>query len=221
MSSGHLSAYQLTIEEGTPFAELHRSGRLKTPPSRLADTLYQITQEETEAAGLLTYEISNHARAGEEGRHNLLYWRYGEFAGIGPGAHGRLIVDGARTATAAERNPEQWFAAVAEHGHGRIAHEALSPSEQADEALLMGLRLREGIDPARLVAVGGVAPDRDTIGELVASGHLEVDPASGRIAATRKGRFILNALVLQLSSGFRPAPTPGSPDHPGRPGSPA
>lgn len=221
MSSGHLSSYQLTIEEGTPFAELHRSGRLKTPPSRLADTLYQITQEETEAAGLLTYEISNHARTGEESRHNLLYWRYGEFAGIGPGAHGRLILEGVRTATAAERSPEQWRAAVAEHGHGWIAHEALSPSEQADEALLMGLRLREGIDPERLAAVGAVALDPDKIGELVASGHIEVDRVSGRIAATRKGRFILNALVLQLSSGFRPSPTPRSPDHPGRPDSPA
>jgi putative oxygen-independent coproporphyrinogen III oxidase len=218
LSSGHLSAYQLTIEEGTPFAELHRSGRLKTPPSQLADTLFQITQEVTEAAGLPAYEISNHARPGQESRHNLLYWRYGEFAGIGPGAHGRLIVDGERIATAAERNPERWREAVLARGHGRVTDETLSKAEQADEALLMGLRLREGLDLARLAAIGGAVPDPVTIDELVASGYLRVDTLSGRIAATRKGRFILNALVLQLSSGLKPAPETIAP--PGRSGRP-
>lgn len=204
LASGHLSVYQLTIEDGTPFAELHRTGRLVTPPSRLADDLFQLTQEATASAGLPAYEISNHARPGQESRHNLLYWRYGEFAGIGAGAHGRLVIDGHRTSTSAERMPERWLARVASHGHGRIEADRLSKTEQADEFLLMGLRLREGIDPARLRDVGRVAVDPRTVDELVAEGYLQQHPETGRVSATNAGRFVLNAIVLQLATSFCP-----------------
>lgn len=218
MAAGHLSLYQLTIEDGTPFAELYNAGRLKIPPSRLADDLFQATQALTAAAGLPAYEISNHARPGEESRHNLLYWRYGEFAGIGPGAHGRLIVGKERIATSSERQPEQWLAAVQSAGHGLIERETLDARMQADELLLMGLRITEGIDLDRLARLGGASPDPETVGELVDLGLLATDAAvagagSGRIAATLRGRFMLNELVLRLSATFRPhsAPCPSDP----------
>ena len=149
LGPGHLSLYQLTIEQGTPFAALYDKGRLKIPADREADTLFRVTQAMTAERGLEAYEISNHARPGEQCRHNLLYWRYGEYAGIGAGAHGRLIVDGRRTATANERLPEQWRSAVEAAGHSLIEDEPLTATEQADEAMMMGLRLTEGFELAR------------------------------------------------------------------------
>ncbi len=144
----HLSVYQLTIEDGTPFAALHKAGKIVTPPPEIADDLYAATQALTEAAGLPAYEVSNHARPGQECRHNLVYWRYGTYAGIGPGAHGRLVVDGQRMALSTQRNPEVWAAAVEKDGHGIVERTSLSPSDQADERLIMGLRLSEGLDLA-------------------------------------------------------------------------
>src|SRR5262245_14867722 len=141
LAGGHLSLYQLTIEGGTPFAKLHARGKLKLPDQERARAFYQLTQELTEAAGLPAYEISNHAAPGDECRHNLLYWRYGEYAGLGPGAHGRIVADGVRRATAAERLPERWAAQVEAQGHGLVEKAALGRAEEADEALLMGLRL--------------------------------------------------------------------------------
>ena len=201
MAEHHVSLYQLTIEQGTPFAALHATGKLAVPEPELADTLYEITQEMTEVAGLPAYEISNHAAPGEESRHNLIYWRYGEYAGIGPGAHGRLIVDGLRRALVTERNPEQWLGAVERNGNGLVERTMLTEAEQADEMLLMGLRLAEGVDLRRLTSLGGVKPDHLTVDELVQLGLLEA-PASDRLKATPRGRFVLNELVLQLSSSF-------------------
>ncbi len=200
----HLSLYQLTIEPETPFADLHARGRLAVPDPELAHAFYEITQEATERAGLPAYEISNHAAPGEECRHNLLYWRYGEYVGIGAGAHGRLLIGGARCATVTERQPERWAARVESEGHGAIECTALSQAEQADEALLMGLRLSEGLDLARLAAVSGFAPREKAVSELMDLGLLE-RCGTGRLRAAKPGRFVLNELVLRLASALEPA----------------
>lgn len=200
--SRHLSLYQLTIEDGTPFAALHRTGKLRIPEPKLADELYGLTQELTTAAGLSAYEISNHAEPGDESRHNLLYWRYGEYAGIGPGAHGRIISGGARYATSSERIPETWLRRVTEQGSAFVENESLEQSEQADELLLMGLRIAEGVDLKRLAEVGGTRPSLEQIGALVDQGLLVHDVSNSRIRATAAGRFILNKLVLELSASF-------------------
>ncbi|MBU2532503.1 MAG: radical SAM family heme chaperone HemW, partial [Alphaproteobacteria bacterium] len=205
LGTRHLSLYQLTVEDGTPFAELYNKGRLRIPASHLAGELFSLTREMTSAHGLRAYEISNHARPGEESRHNLLYWRYGEYAGIGPGAHSRLIVDGHRTATSAERSPETWLATVTETGSGITERELLSGPDQADELLMMSMRLVEGLDLARLAAIGGVKPSQQTVDKLVASGLLDPDAADGRLRATEAGSFVLNEIVLQLSIGLEAA----------------
>ena len=207
LAEGHLSLYQLTLEAGTPFATLHATGKLALPPDHAAEDLFALTQETMEAAGLPAYEISNHARPGEESRHNQLYWRYGEYAGIGAGAHGRLIVDGTRRSAAAERNPEAWLGNVESRGTGLVEDQALTPAEQADEALLMGLRLAEGLDPARLRTLAGVEPSAAAVRRLANLGVLEQMP-SGRIRATPKGRFLLNEIVLQLSDSLQPPDQP-------------
>jgi putative oxygen-independent coproporphyrinogen III oxidase len=174
LGTRHLSLYQLTIEPETAFEKLHAAGKLAMPDAELAAALYDITQEMTEAAGLQQYEISNHAAVGEESRHNLLYWRYGEYAGVGPGAHGRILVDGVRRATSAERNPESWMSRVLSAGHGLVADDALARHEQADELLLMGLRVREGLDLERLARIGGVAIAADALAKLEAEGLIEI-----------------------------------------------
>jgi oxygen-independent coproporphyrinogen-3 oxidase len=145
----HLSLYQLTIEEGTPFFGLHKAGKLVVPDGDHSAALYEATQEITQGFGMPAYEVSNHARPGAESRHNLTYWRYGDYAGIGPGAHGRLTRGGNKIATATERRPETWLEQVEAQGHGMVDQEILGLGEQADELLLMGLRLREGVDLAR------------------------------------------------------------------------
>ncbi len=209
----HLSLYQLTIEPATAYEQLFKAGKLKIPDDDQAQALYAATQELTAAAGLPVYEISNHARPDQESRHNLLYWRYGEYAGIGPGAHGRLIVPDTsgradakdvRHATSTERNPELWVKRVSEHGHGRIEDDALTPAQCADEALLMGLRLTEGIDLHRLRTFAGTRPGDAVIQQLAASGFLERLSAD-RIRATPQGRMVLNELVRQLSLSLGPA----------------
>jgi putative oxygen-independent coproporphyrinogen III oxidase len=202
LAGGHLSLYQLTIEQDTPFGALHAAGKLHLPDGEHADALYQLTQEMTAASGLPAYEISNHARPSEESRHNMLYWRYGEYVGIGPGAHGRILSNGARWATTAERSPERWLGLVEKRCHGFVEQVALSRQQQADEALLMGLRLDEGLDLVQLQRVGGVIPREATINELVDYGLIERLDAN-RIKATARGRFILNELVLRLAASFR------------------
>jgi oxygen-independent coproporphyrinogen-3 oxidase len=206
LAGTHLSLYQLTIEPGTPFADLNARGKLNVPDGELARAFYDLTQDLTGRAGLPAYEISNHAVPGEECRHNLLYWRYGEYAGIGPGAHGRVVVDGARQATATERNPERWAALVESRGHGLTETTALSPAEQADEALLMGLRLAEGIDLDRLAALTGLAPHPAALAELVRSRLIERPPdrsTGSRVRASAEGRIVLDQVVLRLSSALQ------------------
>ena len=173
----HISLYQLTIEPDTAYARLHAAGKLHIPEGGLARDLYVVTQELTGAAGLAAYEISNHAAPGEESRHNLLYWRYGEYLGVGPGAHGRLIVDGMRRATVEERDPERWLGLVERDGHGHTVDESLTQAEEADEMLLMGLRLAEGVDLDRLAAIGGVRPRASLLARLEAQGLIERSPA--------------------------------------------
>jgi putative oxygen-independent coproporphyrinogen III oxidase len=195
----HLSLYQLTIEPETPFSALHAAGRLKTPDEATARALYDVTQEVCDAQGLRAYEISNHARAGAECRHNLVYWRGEEYAGIGPGAHGRLDIDGARHAIATEKRPESWLLRVEATGHGVITDDELNSEERADEFLLMGLRLAEGIDPARYAALSGRPLDPKRIALLREEGAITVDP-DGRLRVTPTGFPVLDAVVADLAA---------------------
>jgi putative oxygen-independent coproporphyrinogen III oxidase len=195
----HLSLYQLTIEPDTPFAALHAGGKLVLPDDDLGRDLYDLTLDHCASAGLPAYEVSNHARPGAECRHNLVYWRYGEYAGIGPGAHGRLVVDGARRATATEKRPEAWLMRVEALGHGLTTDDPLSRDEQADEFLLMGLRLTEGIDPGRYAALAGRPLDTQRIASLVGHGFVETTP-DGRLRVTRSGFPVLDAVVADLAA---------------------
>jgi putative oxygen-independent coproporphyrinogen III oxidase len=195
----HLSLYQLTIEQETPFAALHAAGKLVTPDEDVARTLYDTTQEVCSAAGLPAYEISNHARPGAECRHNLVYWRGHEYAGIGPGAHGRLDIAGERRATATERRPEAWLMRVEALGHGVVTDETLSHVEIADEFLMMGLRLAEGIDPARYEQIAGRPIDERRIAILREEGAVEVTP-EGRLRVTQSGFPVLDAVVADLAA---------------------
>jgi len=195
----HLSLYQLTIEEGTPFFGLHAAGKLATPDESLARALYDVTQEVCAQRGLPAYEISNHARPGAECRHNLVYWRGEEYAGIGPGAHGRLDIEGVRHATATEKRPEAWLMRVEASGHGVTTDELLNSEERADEFLLMGLRLAEGIDPRRYAALSGRALDPHRVEMLREQGAISIDP-SGRLRVTQAGFPVLDAVVADLAA---------------------
>jgi putative oxygen-independent coproporphyrinogen III oxidase len=195
----HLSLYQLTIEPETPFAALHAGGKLVLPNDDLGRDLYDITLDQCAAAGLPAYEVSNHARPGAECRHNLVYWRYHEYAGIGPGAHGRLMVDGARHATATEKRPESWLMRVEASGHGVTTDDELTRDEQADEFLLMGLRLAEGIDPDRYAALAGRSIASERIADLTGHGFVETT-ADGRLRVTRSGFPVLDAVVADLAA---------------------
>jgi putative oxygen-independent coproporphyrinogen III oxidase len=194
----HLSLYQLTIEQDTPFAALQAAGKLLIPDDDNARALFDVTQEISAAQGLPAYEISNHARSGAECRHNLVYWRYHEYAGIGPGAHGRLLIDGQRHATSTEKRPEAWLMRVEANGHGVTTDETLTRAEQADEYLLMGLRLAEGIDPARYAAFAGHSLDPARIAALGAEGMVET--VNGRLRVTRAGFPVLDAVVADLAA---------------------
>ncbi len=195
----HLSLYQLTIEPDTPFFGLHAAGRLKTPDEATARALYDVTQEVCAVHGLPSYEISNHARPGAECRHNLVYWRGDEYAGIGPGAHGRLDIDGVRHAIATEKRPEAWLMRVEADGQGVITDDRLNSEERADEFLLMGLRLNEGIDPLRYAALAGRTLDPDRIAVLREEGAIMVDD-SGRLKVTQAGFPVLDAVVADLAA---------------------
>jgi putative oxygen-independent coproporphyrinogen III oxidase len=195
----HLSLYQLTIEPETPFFGLHAAGKLKTPDEATARALYDVTQEVCAGQGLPAYEISNHARLGAECRHNLVYWRGQEYAGVGPGAHGRLDIDGVRHAIATERRPETWLMRVEASGHGVTVDDVLNSEERADEFLLMGLRLAEGIDPGRYAALSGRALDPRRIAQLRQQGAIVVD-ADGRLRVTQAGFPVLDAVVADLAA---------------------
>lgn len=191
MAVDHLSLYQLTIEAGTRFGELHARGRLRgLPMDDHAADMYDATQEVAAAAGLPAYEISNHARPGAESRHNLIYWRYGDYAGIGPGAHGRLTLDGRRMATETPRDPTTWLKGAA------IAPEALPDGAEADEYALMSMRLVEGMDLGRYARLAGGALPEPRLDALEGEGLIR--RSGGRICATRAGRPVLNALLATL-----------------------
>ena len=195
----HLSLYQLTIEPETPFHAMHAAGKLATPDDDTARALYDTTQEICDSVGLPAYEISNHARRGAECRHNLVYWRAHEYAGIGPGAHGRLDIDGYRRAIATEKRPESWLMRVELLGHGVVTDDLLSREERADEFLLMGLRLAEGINPARYAAVAGKPLDAMRIKDLASHGLIESD-GQGFLRVTKAGFPVLDAVVADLAA---------------------
>lgn len=195
----HLSLYQLTIEPDTPFFGLHRAGKLTVPDQDLARDLYDLTQAVCSGAGLPAYEVSNHARPGAECRHNLVYWRGHDYAGIGPGAHGRLTIDNRRIATETEKRPEAWLMRVEETGTGLTVEEKLTSGEAADEYLLMGLRLAEGIDPARYSALSGRNLNPRRISILRNEGAVETT-ADGRLRVTQSGFPLLDAVVADLAA---------------------
>lgn len=195
----HISLYQLTIEPDTMFERLYTAGKLKIPNSDLGRAFWDVTQELTAMASLPAYEVSNHARRGAESRHNLIYWRYGEYAGVGPGAHGRLVTPKGRRAQATERHPEMWLTVVETDGQALVEDELLSSEEQGDEFLLMGLRLTEGIEPARFEAVAGRRLDPGRIASLVADGMVEMMP-TGRLRVSAEGFPVLDAVVADLAA---------------------
>ena len=196
----HLSLYQLTLEPGTRFHALAERGRLRLPPDDAQAELYQLSHAVLEDAGLLAYEVSNHARPGAESRHNLVYWRAGAFAGIGPGAHGRLDLAGGRVGTSTERTPERWLALVERDGHALAPFEPLDAETQLAELVMMGLRLGEGVPLARLEAVAGRpwrrALDPRGLRRAERAGHVRID--GERLRATDAGRLILDAVLVDL-----------------------
>ena len=194
----HLSLYQLTIEPATPFATLYRTGALKIPCEDTAVALYESTQELAEAKGLPAYEISNHARVGHEAQHNLLYWRYRSYAGVGPGAHGRLYANGSVIATANERLPERWRAKVLREGSGFSERVPLDARHASREQLLMNLRLREGLDIEAFESRWGVPFDSTKIARLEEQGFVQRSRAV--LTATNRGRLVLDAVVAELAA---------------------
>ncbi len=202
LAADHLSVYQLTIEEETRFADLFKAGKLIVPDADLGADLYEATHRVLDAAGLPAYEISNHAAPGAECRHNLVYWRYGEYVGVGAGAHGRLVHGEGRHATATEKNPEKWLRLVEAHGHGLVADDVLTLEEQGDEYLLMGLRLKEGIDLGRWEEISGRVLDPKRLADLTETGLVETveDAGRRRVRATLAGFEVLDAVVADLAA---------------------
>ena len=195
---GHMSLYQLTIEPETRYAHLFAAGLLKIPDEDLAADLYDLTQELTAKAGLECYEISNHAKPSHESQHNLLYWRYGEYAGVGPGAHGRLVDGNNVLATATEKHPETWRQLVETQGHGLIQIEDTPMASQAREQLLMGLRIDEGIDLIRYESLAGKPMDQRKISAMMELGLVAMS-GNSRLAATQSGRRVLNSVIAELA----------------------
>ncbi|HET7816098.1 MAG TPA: radical SAM family heme chaperone HemW [Sphingomicrobium sp.] len=195
LGTSHLSLYQLTIEPGTRFASMAARRELEPLDPDAAAALYELTADRAAAAGIPAYEISNHARSGEESRHNLTYWRYGDYAGIGPGAHGRRL--GKRTVR--HRKPENFLSALARSGHGIAEEERLSAREAADEALVMGLRLAEGIDVGALEDRFGLPlVDRFAMNRCIAAGLLRME--GNRLIATASGRLVLDSLLGEIAA---------------------
>ena len=200
LAADHLSLYQLTIEPGTRFAALAARGEIVLPEGDAAAALYEATAEEAAAFGLAAYEVSNYASPGAESRHNLAYWRYQDYAGIGPGAHGRVRPADTRLATRRVRAPEAWAGEVERRGHGTAEETPVPPAEAAREALLMGLRLTEGIGAAGFAATTGVALDAALDPVMVAAAEAEgylLRTADG-LRATDAGRLRLDALLAAI-----------------------
>ena len=197
-AADHLSLYQLTIEPDTPFQKLFDAGKLTPPDHDHARALYDVTQDICSARGLPAYEISNHAKDGYQSRHNLTYWRYGDYAGIGPGAHSRLFIDGERTGMSTEPYPETWMANVGEKGNGIWNVEVLNEEVSGDEMLLMGLRLKEGISLSRFESYAGRHIDEKRIASLIEDGMLE-RLSDDIVRVSREGWFVLDAVVADLA----------------------
>ncbi len=194
--TGHMSLYQLTIEDGTRFASDVRTGIFIPADNDYAAGLYDMTRDLTAQAGIPAYEISNHAKPGEESRHNLTYWRYADYAGIGPGAHGRRLY----SATQRHKKPENYLSAISRNGHGIKAEDALSPQIRATEALLMGLRLDEGVDLNSLAQRIGIVPealiDASAAQKIAALGMLQME--RNHLTITPKGMPLLDAILPQI-----------------------
>jgi putative oxygen-independent coproporphyrinogen III oxidase len=199
LAADHLSLYQLTIEQGTPFHDLRSRGKIVVPDAEQAAQLFELTRTITEKRGLPAYEISNHARPGCESRHNLTYWRFGNWAGVGPGAHGRLTLNDGRHATSTERRPEVWLEKVKQAGHGLVENDLLTLEDTADEMLLMGLRLREGLDLDRYEQECGRPIDALRVEGLMELGMIE-QFGENRIRATAKGWLVLDAVIADLAA---------------------
>ena len=195
----HMSLYQLTIEPDTMFERLERAGKLVMPSLDIQRDLWDVTQSMMAKAGMPAYEVSNHAREGAESRHNMIYWRYGEYVGVGPGAHGRIMDREGRRAQATEKHPEMWLTCVETEGHGLVEDEALSIEEQGDEFLLMGLRLTEGIDPSRFHLLTGKPLAASRVAELIADGLVEYT-REGRLRVSAEGFPVLDAVVADLAA---------------------
>ena len=197
LGTGHMSLYQLTIEDGTVFAQRHKAGHLRgLPGDDSAADMFELTQNLCTAAGLPAYEVSNHAEPGEECRHNMIYWQGGRYAGIGPGAHGRINLDKRRVATEALRDPGQWLRAVEELGNGEHPGTSLTNEDQITETLLMGLRISEGLPLAQLEKAGLVLNDWQSQLDLIAEGYLEAD--GDTLKTTPSGRLLLNSVIGRL-----------------------
>lgn len=192
----HLSLYQLTIEPGTRFETMARKGDFMPMDGDEAAALYELTQDMTMAAGIAAYEVSNHARTGQQSRHNLTYWRYGDYVGIGPGAHGRR----GKMATTRHKKPENWMEAVTRNGHGCQSETPLGDQERASEALLMGLRLAEGVDPDHISTITGIGRnalfDTAAITRMERLGLMRTTP--NRITVTQKGMLLLDAILAEV-----------------------
>lgn len=194
----HLSAYQLTIEEGTPFAQRYETGDFTLPEEEIANHLYESTSRILEEAGFITYEVSNHAKPHRESRHNLSYWRYEDYAGIGPGAHGRLTLNNVKVATQHIKDPKVWLNAVQTQGQGYSLQEVLTPETQAMEAILMGLRLSEGVNLKRLACPLSHVAKEHNLEWLLTHGFLTQD--GHNLRATPEGRRRLNTVVSHIFS---------------------
>ncbi|MBZ8117914.1 radical SAM family heme chaperone HemW [Roseovarius sp. LXJ103] len=196
MAIDHLSLYQLTIEPGTAFGARDKIGKLRGLPTEdLGVDMYELTQELCEAAGMPAYEVSNHAQIGSESRHNLIYWRHGDYLGIGPGAHGRLTLNGKRFATEAYMLPDIWLRR-AQIGTTEKPHEQISAEDQASELLIMGLRLSEGVDLERLGALSPMSLNQERLANLIDLGLVETE--GRQLRATPSGRIILNSVIAEL-----------------------
>lgn len=200
LAGEHLSLYQLTIERGTRFFTDHARGTFVLPDEEASAAMFEHTQRRLIEAGLPAYEISNHARPGAACRHNLIYWRYQDYVGIGPGAHGRFAVDNAKRAIRRSSGPEAWLESVERTGHGTAETSTVEGQDLVEEALMMGLRLADGIDRATFASVTGVDPveaiDATRLDPLVRAGFLEIDVT--HLRATSEGRQRLNALLERL-----------------------
>ncbi|ABV95193.1 oxygen-independent coproporphyrinogen III oxidase [Dinoroseobacter shibae DFL 12 = DSM 16493] len=202
MAIDHLSLYQLTVEPGTAFGDRAARGMLRgLPDGDLGADMFEATQDLCSDAGMPAYEVSNHAAEGCESRHNLIYWRYGDYVGIGPGAHGRLTLSGQKWATSTPLHPEAWLAQVQDSGHGETPRQLLTPNEISEELLLMGLRLSEGVSLNRITAIAGAPLPERKLSELQEAQLIRVD--GDRLRTTLQGRMVLNAILRELLSEDR------------------